>query len=368
MGSIRDRIYQMAEKAGIPLAVHFDLTYRCNLHCIHCYLPERDRHPYPSYREELKRQNRDELTTYEIFGILDQLAECGTLFLNFSGGEIFIRRDILDIVQYARKKRFSVSLMTTGTIRFDESVADRLADIGIQAVDISLYSAEPEVHDAVTRIPGSFNKTVKAIELFRERGTRIKFKCPLMKTNIKNLKGVIALAEFYGAEWMLDPNLTVGKDGNKKPTYLRISDDELKAFYTVIMEMSKSEKKKDTEEISAPACDDLLNENPCGASHSSCYISPYGDVQPCIEIPIICGNFREKPFKKIWENSEGMLTVRGIKRKDLRNCPDCPNPDYCHRCMGQAYAEHGDLLAPSEGFCRIAKMHHQIQKEVRQNG
>ena len=190
MGLLQDRIYQKAEKACIPLAVHFDLTYRCNLRCIHCYLPERDRYPSQSYKEELKRQNRTELTTQEIYGILDQLAECGTLFLTFSGGEIFLRRDIMDILEYARKKRFNVSLLTTGTTGFDETVADRLADMGVHTVDISLYSNEPKVHDAVTGIPGSFNKTIKAIELLSERGMKLNLKCPLMKTNIKSYKSL----------------------------------------------------------------------------------------------------------------------------------------------------------------------------------
>lgn len=120
MASLESRIYQMAEKACIPIAVHFDLTHRCILRCKHCYLPEKDRYPSSGYREELKKQNRSELTTQEVYGILDQLAEYGTLFLCFSGGEIFVRRDMMDIIQYAKEKRFNVSLMTTGNAGFDE--------------------------------------------------------------------------------------------------------------------------------------------------------------------------------------------------------------------------------------------------------
>ena len=368
MGLLQDRIYQKAEKACIPLAVHFDLTYRCNLRCIHCYLPERDRYPSQSYKEELKRQNRTELTTQEIYGILDQLAECGTLFLTFSGGEIFLRRDIMDILEYARKKRFNVSLLTTGTTGFDETVADRLADMGVHTVDISLYSSDSEVHDSVTLVPGSFDRTIKAIELSRERGIKVRIKCPLMKANIGTYDSLTALAESYGVHWVFDPNLTTEKDGGKRPTYLRVDDNELREYYSSIMQMSEGERKDDKREISAPICDDALDENPCGASHSSCYISPYGDVQPCIEITMICGSLREKPFKDIWENSAAMLAVRSIKVKDLRKCLDCPGPDYCQRCMGQAYAEHGDMLYPSEELCRHVKTHHQIQAEVRQNG
>lgn len=368
MASIRDRVHRTAERVGIPLAAHFDVVYRCNLRCIHCYLPEKDRYPSLSYREELKEQNRHELETHEIYGILDQLAECGTLFLNLSGGEIFTRSDLVDIVEYARKKRFHISLMTTGTIGLDENVVDRFADLGVHYVEISVYSGVPEVHDSVTRSPGSFRKSIKAVELFRARGIKVRFKCPIMKTNVKTYRSVLTLAESHGASWLFDPNITVGKDGDKRPTYLRISDDELREYYILLTRMSQTGSNGEVEEVPDPLCDDLLSEGPCGAARSSCYISPYGDVQPCIEIGMVCGNLREKSFREIWEKSEEMLMVRTIKQKDLKKCSDCPKPGYCHRCMGRSYVEHGDLLVPSESFCRTVKIRHKVQEEVRQNG
>lgn len=365
MGLLQDKIHKKAEKAKIPLAVHFDLTFRCNLHCIHCYLPESDRYPASGYKLELKTRNRAELNREEIFNVLDQLAQCGTLFLNFSGGEIFIRRDILDIIEYARKKKFSVSLMTTGTIRFNEKVVDRLASIGIQAVDISLYSTEPEIHDAVTRTSGSFHKTIKAIEMLKEREIKLRLKCPLMKVNVRDFKNVVALAESHGTDWILDPNITERRNGDKEPTYLRIDEGELRQFYFYMLQRSNDGKKERPNGCPPDRCETPLNEAPCSASHSSCYISPYGDVQPCIEIPILCGNLRDRSFKEIWENSEEILKVRAIKRKDLKTCPECPIPEYCHRCVGQALLEHGNLLAPSEVFCRNKKIMNQVQKEVR---
>jgi radical SAM protein with 4Fe4S-binding SPASM domain len=362
-------IYRKAARATIPIAAHFDLTYRCNLNCIHCYLPEKDRYPSLNYVEELKEQNRAELTTGEVYGVLDQLAECGTLFLNLSGGEIFVRHDILDIVGYARKKRFNVSLMTTGTTGIDEDVADKVADMGIHFVDISIYSSESEVHDSVTRSSNSFNKTIKTVELFRERGIKLRFKCPVMKNNVETYKGVAALAESYGAIFRTDPNITVRKDGDKRPTYLGMDDNELEKYFAFLVEMDKRREEKKEAEVSDPLCDDPLNEipigeNPCSASHSTCYISPYGDVQPCIDINMICGNLREMSFEEIWKESPEMLSVRAIKKGDLKKCPDCPEPDYCHRCMGQSYVEHGNLLFPSEVSCRTIKMRRQILKGV----
>lgn len=367
MGLLQDKIYKKAEKAKIPLAVHFDLTFRCNLHCIHCYLPKRDRYPSSSYKSELKERNRAELNKEEVFSVLDQLAQCGALFLNFSGGEIFLRRDILDIIEYARKKKFSVSLMTTGTIRFNEKIVDRLASIGIQVVDISLYGTEPEVHEAVTKTSGSFHKTIEAIELLKKRRIKLRLKCPLMKVNMRAFKSVIGWAEVHGVDWILDPNITERRNGDKEPTYLRIDEGELRQFYFYILQRSDNGEKKRSNRFPSDRCEIPLNEAPCSASHSSCYISPYGDVQPCIEIPILCGNLRDRSFKDIWKNSREMLKVRAIKRKDSKTCLDCPTPEYCHRCMGQAFVEQGDLLAPSKVFCSNKKIMNQLQKEVRAN-
>ncbi|MBM4284566.1 MAG: radical SAM protein [Deltaproteobacteria bacterium] len=104
--AVLDHVYQKAREHLIPLSVHFDLTYRCHQRCIHCYIPEawrRGEGPGP------------ELTTHQIKNILDQLADAGTFFLTFSGGEIFLREDFFEILCYARDLNFSISLMTSGT-------------------------------------------------------------------------------------------------------------------------------------------------------------------------------------------------------------------------------------------------------------
>lgn len=347
----------MAEKEFIPIAAHFDLTYRCNLRCIHCYIPESSRYPSVSCEEEL--------TAKEIYYILDQLSECKTLFINFSGGEIFTRHDTLDIIEYARGKKFHVSLMTTGTIGFNEYMVNRIADIGIRVVDISIYSTESEIHDSITGVPGSFYRTIKAVELLNERGVKIRLKCPLMKKNIGTFRGVIELAKFYGIYYAFDPNITSSGDGDKRPLYLRLSDEDLSDYYAYDIQVSGD---RGAVEMHPPLCDEKLSEGPCGGGRFSCYISPCGDVQPCVEINMICGNLKEKPFKWIWDNSEEMLMVRAIQRKDLRNCADCPKPDFCFRCMGQSYRESGDLLAPVEEFCRMAKVRHRVTEEVSLSG
>jgi len=367
MGIVSDRVYNRAEQKTIPLAVHFDLTYRCNLHCIHCYLPEKDRYPSQEYKEELKKNNRSELSTEEVFDTLDQLKEAGTLFITFSGGEIFLRSDILDIVEYAREKRFSVSLMTTGTVNFSPKVAKTLASLGLQAVDISVYSSQPETHDSITQKPGSFQKTINSISHLRKRGIKVTLKCPLMKNNSDSYKGIVDLADTYGTDYVIDPSITLGKDGNQRQAELRLSEQELLKYYSFSNRINAKEEESDSEDISAPICEDFDSSYPCGASHSSCYISPYGEVQPCIEITMDCGNIREENFEKVWKNSNKMNKVRKVERENLEHCDDCPHPKYCHRCIGQSYLEHGSLRAPSDENCKHMKLQAQLTEEVNNN-
>jgi len=99
MSSLMREMGAKALKLGIPLGVQLDVTYRCNERCVHCYLDHQD---------------HGELTTAEVFRALDQLAEAGTLFLIFSGGELLLRRDLFDILAYARRRGFDVKLKTNG--------------------------------------------------------------------------------------------------------------------------------------------------------------------------------------------------------------------------------------------------------------
>src|SRR5207237_298760 len=122
--SLMDTMNQRAMELGVPFAVHFDVTYRCNERCIHCYLDHDD---------------HGEMTTSEIKGLLDQIAEAGTFLLTFSGGEIFMRRDIFELLEYARRLLFNVKIKTNA-VMIRQAEAERLLRLGIDQIQISIYS------------------------------------------------------------------------------------------------------------------------------------------------------------------------------------------------------------------------------------
>src|SRR5271163_151664 len=142
--SLMSEVGQKAFNLGVPIAVHMDVTYRCNERCVHCYLDHDD---------------HGEMTTAEIKGVLNQLAEAGVFFITFSGGEVLMRRDFFEIVEYARRLQFNVKVKTNG-VMIREAQARRLRELGVEQIQISVYSRRPEVHDAITKLPGSLRRTV----------------------------------------------------------------------------------------------------------------------------------------------------------------------------------------------------------------
>jgi len=139
--TLMSEVGQKAFDLGVPLAVHMDVTYRCNERCVHCYLDHDD---------------HGEMTTAEIKDVLDQLAEAGVFFLTFSGGEVFMRRDFFELVEHARRLMFNVKIKTNA-VMIHEKEARRIRELGVDTIQISVYSHRPEVHDAITKLPHSFD-------------------------------------------------------------------------------------------------------------------------------------------------------------------------------------------------------------------
>src|SRR5580692_11514282 len=204
-----------AMKLGVPLSVHIDVTYRCNERCQHCYLDHDD---------------LGEMSTAEIKDILDQLAEAGVFFLVFSGGEVFMRRDFLELVEYARKLMFNVKVKTNG-VMIHEYEARRMRELGVEQVQISVYSHRPEVHDAITKLPGSLKRTIEAIRFLKSQDLKVVIANVLMAGNLFDNTGVMALAKELDVAYTLDPTITPKMDGDTSVLPLRIPGSDLQQVF-----------------------------------------------------------------------------------------------------------------------------------------
>jgi radical SAM protein with 4Fe4S-binding SPASM domain len=330
--SLIQEMNERAAQLGIPLAVHLDVTYRCNERCIHCYLDHDD---------------HGEMTTAEIKGILNQLAEAGTFFLTLSGGEVLMRRDFFEILEHARRLMFDVRIKTNG-VMIGTNEARRMRDLGIDQIQISVYSHRPEVHDAITKLPGSLKRSIQAIRFLTSQGLKVTIANVMMTANIGDQAGVQALALELGTRYTLDPTITPKMDGDTEVLNLRIAGSDLNAVFR------NKNLVGNVEEFCAPPPppgDDEMNGVPCSAGHTAAYITPYGDVFPCVQFPLPSGNLRQQKFIDIWRHSPELNDVRSIRAKDLPVCSTCSHVGTCTRCPGLAYME-GSMRGPSTADCQ----------------
>jgi len=325
---------EMAAKAlklNIPLSVQLDLTYRCNERCVHCYLDHDD---------------HGEMTTAEIKDLLDQMADAGVFYLTLSGGEILMRRDFFQILEHARLRTFCVKLKTNGVmIRAKE--AKRLRALGVESIQISIYSHRPEVHDAITKVPGSLRNSIEAVRFLRTQGLHVVLANVLMVQNAADYKGVRALAAELGVSCSLDPTVTPMMDGDRSILSLNVDQAALREVFR------NGDLVGNVEEFCAPpsAVDaDALDTLPCSAGHTACYVSPYGDVYPCVQFPLPSGNVRHTRFVDIWRDSPQLKEVRSITLRDMPSCSKCAHGATCTRCPGLAYME-GNMRGPSSQDC-----------------
>jgi len=325
---------EMTDKAlalNIPMGVQIDLTYRCNERCVHCYLDH---------------DNHGEMTTAEIKHLLNELAEAGVFILTFSGGEIFVRKDFFEILEYARRLTFCIKLKTNA-ILIGEREAARLRDLHVESIQISIYSHRPEIHDGITLVRGSLQRSLDAIRFLKSQGLRVIIANVLMVQNMQDYPMVRALAAELGVECTLDPTITPMMDGNRSILSLGVEPSSLRE---VFRDQTLVGNVDEFCAVPAAADEGTLESMPCSAGHTSCYVSPYGDVYPCVQFPLPTGNVRKQRFIDIWRHSDRMQEVRSIRVKDLTTCTQCTHVSNCTRCPGLAFME-GNMRGPSTQDC-----------------
>jgi radical SAM protein with 4Fe4S-binding SPASM domain len=229
--------------------------------------------------------------------------------------------------------------------------ADRLQALALDSVQISVYSHRAEVHDAITKLPGSLKRTIAAVRILVERGVKVVFANVLMRENFQDYPGVQSLAAEVGAEFTIDPTITPMMDGNRSILNLNIERAQLQQVFRDASILGTSPEEFCALPGGAPTADDAQNMLPCSAGHTFCYVSPYGDVYPCVQFPLPTGNVRATQFLDIWKHSPQMTEVRSITISDLPVCSTCSHGGgSCTRCPGLAYME-GNMRGPSSQDC-----------------
>jgi len=341
-GEFSKRFHDNVLLQRIPIDGSIEVTARCNLRCVHCYinLPLNDR----AARER-------ELTYKEFRNIIDEIVDEGCLWLLFTGGEPFIRPDFFDIYTYAKKKGLLITLFTNGTL-ITEHIANHLAEWRPFNLEITLYGSTQETYEKITGIRGSYNRCMKGIELLLERKIPLKLKSVIMTLNKHEIWDMKKYAEELEIGFRFDPVLNLRVDGNQRPAEFRISPDEV-----IALDLADDMRMKEWQDF----CNNFRSpsQNPeylyqCGAGKGTFHIDPYGKLSACMIAREPSFDLGKGSFRRGWK--EFIPGVLLQKWSSETHCKACELISLCGQCPGFAQLEYGDQEIQIEYLCQIAHM------------
>jgi len=319
--ALRDRF-----KRGLdaPICLTWELTYACNLACIHCLSSSGRRDPR-------------ELTTAEALGVIDEMAAMKIFYVNIGGGEPLIRSDFFEIVDHAVDSGVGVKFSTNG-IRLDQAKAERLAKSDYIDVQISIDGADAATNDVV-RGEGSFDGALRAMEnLASANFGEFKISVVMTRQNIPQIDRFQALADRFGAQLRLTRLRPAGR-GADTWDQLHPTAEQQKTLYRWLLEHPKVLTGDSFFHLSALG-DSLDGLNLCGAGRVVCLIDPVGDVYACpfvIHEDFLAGNVRDEGgFAHIWRESELFVSLR--EPESAGACASCGSYDACQGgCMAAKF-------------------------------
>ena len=335
-----------------PRLISWNVTLRCPLKCAHCYV------------DAGEHEAEGVLSTVEAISVIDQLRALGTPTVVMSGGEPLLREDIFEIIRYGTRRGLRMVMGTSGLL-IDRSMADRLEEVGVRAVAVSLDSADPNVHDTFRGIPGVWNRAVQAIRHCREAGIRVQVNMSVMQSDLQEVERVIELGVGLGVQdYQLYFPVPTGRAREHDPCSPEEYEGLIRRVLTryqgsdiAIRPTCAPQFRRIAEEagISNPAWG-----RGCVAGISYCRIYANGDVTPCPYLPVSAGNLRTASFSDIWNHSPLFLALRTPERFTGK-CGICDFQTLCGGCRARAYR---GVKAFSTGWCDGLAQPEEVHGEV----
>ena len=323
--------------ACVPLKLRLELTRRCNLRCIHC-------------KVHCGEQPGGELTAPEIASLLDQARELGTIEVSVTGGEVFARPDIMDILEAILGRDFLLHIQTNASAMEPRHIAFLAARAKkILRVSVSLYARDPAVHDRITGVPGSNARTLKNLFALRDAGVPVFCFTLLMKENAAHARDMQAFYEEHALPFQFNTFIIPRDDGCAAPLAQRIPLEILPGLPVNWYGYLNPEGPEDPAQFHAEATLDAW----CPAARFA-VVTATGDVIACSLLRESAGNVRETPFGDIWFRSPALQRIRDIRLKELE-CFSCDLFPSCKPCAGLAHIEHGDLRKRPAEMCRLSR-------------
>lgn len=308
-----------------PICLTWELTYACNLSCVHCLSSSGRRDPR-------------ELTTAEAKAVIDELERMQVFYVNIGGGEPTVRPDFWELVDYATAHHVGVKFSTNG-VKIDAEVATRLAASDYVDVQISLDGATAEVNDVV-RGPGSYATAIRAMEHLHAAGMKnFKISVVMTRENVPQLDAFKAIADRYEAQLRITRLRPAGR-GADVWNDLHVTAEQQRELYDWLVAHGEGVLTGDSFFHLAAFGDALPGLNLCGAGRVVCLIDPVGDVYACpfaIHENFLAGSVRDAGgFQGVWQNSDLFLELRQPQTGGA--CTKCSAFDACRGgCMAAKF-------------------------------
>jgi radical SAM protein len=357
-----------------PHVVAWESTIACNLACVHCRASAQTT-PEP-----------DELTTEEVFDLIDQLAEFDRPIFVISGGEPLMRPDIFDIAAYGTKRGLRVAVSPNGTL-LTQAVVRRLSEAGVKRISVSIDGSTAERHDAIRGVPGAFDSAMAGLAHCREAGLGFQLNTTVMRQTRDDLPAVRDLAVRIGAEaWHVFMLVPTGRGKIDDEVTPQEYEDILQQIYTMtqhspipirvtcgphFMRVVATNRRHDRDQPNLVRRGNNGSKQPnpgpsgdhdrghpggldrttrgCLAGDGYCFVSHRGDVTPCGYFPVVAGNIRDRSFRDIYVDSPLFRSLRDLSQYEGK-CGVCEFLRICGGCRARAYSLTGDYLA-EEPYC-----------------
>ncbi len=338
-GAFSQRVHEQAAARQHVTKAQLELTYHCNLHCRHCYTD-----PYNS-KEFFSR----ELTLDEIHRLLDEMQQLGIVWLNLTGGDIFMHPQFFEIYEAAYRKGFLLQLYTNGTL-FTKATIERLRQMPPFTIDISCHSVTEEPFDWFTQVPGSFRTFVRGLEMLRDSGLPFALKTKAMNWNTDEMPAIRQFVESFGQEFGFTTSLSPRLNGDLSSLSYRVAPDD-------VISLRGDQPATDGNEEGCGISTDLLTPTTdwlyrCGCGTDTIHINAWGELGTCT----LQYERRVSLRAHALADAIDMLfrEIRAMRYQGESPCRNCEVHTFCDKKPSDARWECHDAEAPIPYDCDVA--------------
>ena len=323
--------------------IHIELADACNERCVHCYIPH--------------SQKNNMMDSALFYRIIEEGRSLNIIHVTLSGGEPLLHKDIIEFLSKCRELDLSVNVLSNLTLLTDDMVSEMKKN-KLLSVQTSLYSMDPYIHDSITKLNGSFEKTKAGILRLCKEGIPVQISCPIIKQNKNSFVAVLHWGWAHNISVVTEPVIFAVFDHSRSNIESRLSTEEMNDVLTIQMQEGYAESfSKIAEEKEKLTATDPI----CSICRYSFCVSANGIVFPCAGWQNnTIGDLKHMTVREIWEESEKVRDLRAIKRAQFPKCLNCEDRGYCTVCMMWNSNENsdGDPFRINEYRCNVAAITH----------